>query len=430
MQNNPVKIAIAGVGTVGGGVLEILQKKNFLKKINLNLTAIASRRKIKFNKDALKNTIIFKDARELLKFDNYDILLEIIGGDEGIAKELVFNALKKKKNVVTANKALISKYWNELQNLSKKHSCIIKYEAAVAGGIPIIKVLDEFLTSNSIKRIYGILNGTSNFIITNMQKKNESFDNILKKAQDLGYAESNPKFDIDGTDTAQKLSILSSLSFGIDSNIEKIYKDGIQNIDLIDLKYAKSLGFKLKLLGIAEKKKNCISSFVYPCFVSENEIISSVDGVFNAVVVESDFCKKNFFLGEGAGAYPTATSIVSDVIDICRSNKNFNTNKNTEKKKIIFSKIDERIGSYYLRFTTYDQPGVISGISNQFKKNNISMKSMLQKDPHVSNQKFATIVVTTHNCLEKNMIHALKRIDKLKFIVNKTIFYRIETLNN
>ena len=152
--------------------------------------------------------------------------------------------------------------------------------------------------------------------------------------------------------------------------------------------------------------------------------------MFNAVVVESDFCKKNFFLGEGAGAYPTATSIVSDVIDICRSNKNFNTNKNTEKKKIIFSKIDERIGSYYLRFTTYDQPGVISGISNQFKKNNISMKSMLQKDPHVSNQKFATIVVTTHNCLEKNMIHALKRIDKLKFIVNKTIFYRIETLNN
>ena len=255
MQNTPLKIAVAGVGTVGKGVLEILQKKSFLKKINLNITAIASRRKIKLNKDVLKNTIIFKDARELLKFDNYDILLEIIGGEEGIAKELVFNALKNRKNVVTANKALMSKYWNELQNLSKKYGSTIKYEAAVAGGIPIIKILDEFLISNSIKRIYGILNGTSNFIITNMQERNESFDNILKKAQDLGYAESNPKLDIDGTDTAQKLSILSSLSFGIDSNIKKIYKDGIQNIDLIDLKYANSLGFKLKLLGIAEKKK-------------------------------------------------------------------------------------------------------------------------------------------------------------------------------
>lgn len=430
MQNTPLKIAVAGVGTVGRGVLEILQKKSFLKKINLNITAIASRRKIKLNKDVLKNTIIFKDARELLKFDNYDILLEIIGGEEGIAKELVFNALKNRKNVVTANKALMSKYWNELQNLSKKYGSTIKYEAAVAGGIPIIKILDEFLISNSIKRIYGILNGTSNFIITNMQERNESFDNILKKAQDLGYAESNPKLDIDGTDTAQKLSILSSLSFGIDSNIKKIYKDGIQNIDLIDLKYAHSLGFKLKLLGIAEKKNNCLSSFVYPCFVNTNEIISRVDGVFNAVVVESDFCKKNFFLGEGAGAHPTATSIVSDVIDICRSNKNFYTNKEIGIKKITFNKIEERIGSYYLRFTTFDQPGVISGISNEFKKNNISMKSMLQKDPHVSNQKFATIVVTTHNCLEKNMIQALKRIDKLKFIVNKTVYYRIETLNN
>ena len=407
-----------------------MQKKLFKKKINFNPTAIASRRNIKLKNNIFKNTVIFNDAKELLKFDNYDILLEIIGGEEGIAKELVFNALKKKKNVVTANKALISKYWNELQNLSKKYNCKIKYEAAVAGGIPIIKVLDEFLSSNTIKKVYGILNGTSNFIITNMQKKNESFDKILKKAQELGYAESNPKFDIDGTDTAQKLSILSSLSFGIDSNIKKIYKDGIEKIDLIDIKYAHSLGFKLKLLGITEKKNNCISSFVYPCFVSNNEIISSVDGVFNAVVVESDFCKKNFFLGEGAGAFPTATSIISDVINICTSKNDLNTIKQQEMKKISFGKIDERIGSYYLRFTTYDQPGVISGISNEFKTNSISMKSMLQKDPHVSNQRFATIVVTTHNCLEKNMIHALKRIDKLKFIVKKTIYYRIETLSN
>ena len=202
----------------------------------------------------MQETKIFKNAEELINFKDYDVLLETIGGEDGVAKKIIFDALKKKKHVVTANKALVSKYWSTLREISKKNNCLVKFEATVAGGIPIIKVLEDFLPSNQINKIYGILNGTCNYILTNMKKKNEDFKQILNKAQKLGYAESNPVFDIDGTDTAQKLSILASLSFNINLEVKKIYTQGIEDIDLIDIKYAESLGYKVKLFGIAEKK--------------------------------------------------------------------------------------------------------------------------------------------------------------------------------
>ncbi len=433
MLSNPVKIAIAGIGTVGSGVLEILKEvksSENLKNFNFKISAIASRRKINSSEKLLQETKIFKNAEELINFKDYDVLLETIGGEDGVAKKIIFDALKKKKHVVTANKALVSKYWSTLRELSRKNDCLIKFEAAVAGGIPIIKVLEDFLPSNKVNKIYGILNGTCNYILTNMKKKNEDFKQILNKAQNLGYAESNPVFDIDGTDTAQKLSILASLSFNVNLNVKKIYKQGIEHIDLIDIKYAESLGYKVKLLGITEKKNKKILSFVYPCLVSKSEVISEVDGVYNGIVIESNFCKKNFFFGEGAGATPTATSIVSNLLDIYKYKNNLIFSSKNKFKNYTLYNIDDRIGSYYLRFTAIDRPGVISGISNEFKKFSISMKSMLQKDPHTNNQKFATIVVTTHNCLERNMIKALKKIDKLKFITRKTIYLRIENLNN
>ena len=418
------KIAIAGVGTVGSGVIKLFKKNSIQKNFGIEITAIASRRKIKKSDLGSNGINYFNDAKKLTDFNNYDILVELIGGDEGISRTIVFDALKKGKNVVTANKALVSKHWRKLNEMTQGKSNEIKYEAAVAGGIPIIKVLNDFLISNKIKKIYGILNGTSNFILTNMLNTNSKFEKILEKAQELGYAEADPSFDIDGVDTSHKLAILSSLAFNVNCDLKSIYVDGIRNIELTDLLYANELGYKVKLLGITQIRKKNLINFVYPCLVDHNELISKVDGVFNGIIVESDFCKKSFFQGEGAGAQPTATSVLSDIIDFSIKER-----KEKSKSKINIVKntnILDRSGSFYLRFSTVDQPGVISGITNEFKKNNISMKSMLQKDGISKEKKCATIVVTTHNCNEKDMMKALKKINNLNFVLKKTTFIRIE----
>ena len=418
------KIAIAGVGTVGSGVIELIKKNSIQKKFGIEVTAIASRRKIKKPKLGSSSITFFNNAERIIDFDNYDILVELIGGDEGISKKIVFDALKKGKNVVTANKALVSKHWKKLNEITKKRKNRIKFEAAVAGGIPIIKVLNEFLISNKIKKIYGILNGTSNFILTKMLHSKSKFEKILQEAQQFGYAEADPSFDIDGVDTCHKLAILSSLAFNINCDLKSIYVEGIRNIDLTDLLFANELGFKVKLLGIAQINQKKLINFVYPCLVDENELISKVDGVFNGIVVESDFCKKSFLQGEGAGSQPTATSVLSDIIDL--SMKEYKEKPKSKINIVKNTNILDRSGSFYLRFSTTDQPGVISGITNEFKKNNISMKSMLQKDGISKEKKCATIVVTTHNCSEKDMIKALKKINNLSFVLKKTIFIRIE----
>ena len=425
MALKKAKIAIAGIGTVGKGLLRILEVLGS-NASNIEVTAIASRRKVNIpNKTLFKKTQVFEDAEQLLQYDNYDILVELIGGEDGIAKKIVFNALNKKKYIVTANKALISKYWKDLNKISNEMGVSIKFEAAVAGGVPIIKIINEFLVSNKISRIYGILNGTSNYILTKMLTSNKKFPEILKDAQSLGYAESDPTFDIDGIDTAHKLSILCSLAFETNCDLKYIKPEGIRNIELSDLKYADSLGYKVKMLGISEQIGKEIKNYAYPCLVAKNNFIANVDDVYNGVVVESNFCKKSFFQGEGAGSLPTATSVISDILSIIKLNEN----SSKERKKLNFkmSSVENRFGSYYLRFTTEDKPGVISGIANEFKKNNISMKSMLQKESKNKNSKSATIVITTHDCNERNMILALAKINKMKFIKKKTIYYRIES---
>ncbi len=426
-MKNLTKIAIAGVGTVGQGLIDLIFKDNGRnkKKFNIEISAIASRRKLKLSKKNLSNTKIFKDASSLLSFDDYDILVELIGGEDGVSKNIIFDAIKKKKNVVTANKALVSKHWKKIKTLCNQYDSSLKFEAAVAGGIPIIKILNEFLKSNNIKRIYGILNGTSNYILTNMLSTKKNFSEILQKAQKLGYAESDPTFDINGIDAAHKLSILSAIAFDIDANLSDIFVEGISEMELIDLMYAETLGYKIKLLGMSQIKNNNIFNFVYPCLIDFRESIANVDGVYNGIVVESDFCNKSFFQGEGAGSNPTATSVFSDIINISNNHSNKLRNPKEKKKN---QDISERFGSYYLRFTTIDKPGVISGISQEFKKNKISMKSMLQKDNKPEKSKNATIVVTTHNCLERNMKKALKKINKLNFVLKNTVVIRIESL--
>ena len=310
--------------------------------------------------------------------------------------------------------------------LANPNKCRLAFEASVAGGIPIIKIANEFLISNKIKKIYGILNGTSNYILSKMYETKSDFHQILKEAQNLGYAESNPSFDIDGTDTAHKISILSLVAFGNSLNLKSIYTEGIENIELEDINYAKMLGYKIKLLGITEKIGKRISQFVYPCLLNTQSILANVDNVYNAICIASDYNDNLFFQGQGAGSHPTASSVMSDIIDLSVVKKDFFDLKYKHIKKFDDFSINNRIGSYYLRFTTEDKPGVISGISKEFKTNNISMKSMLQRDSKVKN--LASIVVTTHMCQELSMKKAIFNINKIDFVKKKTKILRIENI--
>ena len=424
-----LRIAIAGVGTVGSGLLELIDKnKKFIQsKIekNIKVKAIAKRKRQE-KKNIDHDTLVFNNAKDFLNFDDYDVLVELIGGDEGVAKEITFDALRKGKNVVTANKALISKHGVKMIQIANANKCRLAFEASVAGGIPIIKIANEFLISNKIKKIYGILNGTSNYILSKMYETKSDFLKILKEAQNLGYAESDPSFDIDGTDTAHKISILSLVAFGNSLNLKSIYTEGIENIELEDINYAKMLGYKIKLLGITEKIGKRISQFVYPCLLNTQSILANVDNVYNAVCIASDYNDNLFFQGQGAGSHPTASSVMSDIIDLSVVKEDFFDLKYKHIKKFDGFSIDNRIGSYYLRFTTEDKPGVISGISKEFKTNNISMKSMLQRDSKVKN--LASIVVTTHMCQELSMKKAISNINKINFVKKKTKILRIENI--
>ena len=424
-----LRIAIAGVGTVGSGLLELIDKnKKFIQsKIekNIKVKAIAKRKRQE-KKNIDHDTLVFNNAKDFLNFDDYDVLVELIGGDEGVAKEITFDALRKGKNVVTANKALISKHGVKMIQIANANKCRLAFEASVAGGIPIIKIANEFLISNKIKKIYGILNGTSNYILSKMYETKSDFHKILKEAQNLGYAESDPSFDIDGTDTAHKISILSLVAFGNSLNLKSIYKEGIENIELEDINYAKMLGYKIKLLGITEKIGKRISQFVYPCLLNTQSILANVDNVYNAICVASDYNDNLFFQGQGAGSHPTASSVMSDIIDLSVVKEDFFDLKYKHIKKFDGFSINNRIGSYYLRLTTEDKPGVISGISKEFKTNNISMKSMLQRDSKVKN--LASIVVTTHMCQELSMKKAISNINKINFVKKKTKILRIENI--
>ena len=424
-----LKIAIAGVGTVGSGLLELIDKnKNFIQtriEKNIKVTAIARRKRQK-NKNIGHETLILKNAAEFLNFDDYDVLVELIGGDEGVAKEIIFDALRKGKNVVTANKALISKHGVKMLKLANSNKCRLAFEASVAGGIPIIKIANEFLISNKIKKIYGILNGTSNYILTKMYETKSDFQKILKEAQNLGYAEADPSFDINGTDTAHKISILSLIAFGNFLNLKSIYTEGIENVELEDINYAKMLGYKIKLLGITEKIGKKISQFVYPCLLNTQSILANVDNVYNAICIASDYNDNLFFQGQGAGSYPTASSVMSDIIGLSLVKESFFDIKLKRIKKFSSFSINNRVGSYYLRFTTEDRSGVIASISKEFKKNNISMKSMLQKDS--KEKDLASIVVTTHMCQEISMKKAISKIDKIDFVKKQTKILRIENI--
>ena len=439
MKNNKIKIGIAGLGTVGSGVINLLEKnKNEILKrsgFEIIIQCVSAKNKDKKRPCNIEKINFYDNPVKMIQSENIDILVELIGG-ESVAKELVNKALEKKIHIVTANKALIALHGNELSIISKKNKCDIAYEAAVAGAVPIIKVIRESLNSNQIHWIAGIINGTTNYILTEMLKSKKDFEKVLMEAKDLGYAESDPTFDIGGIDAAHKLTILSSICFGIPLNFKSIYIEGIDNIDLDDLNYAKELGYVVKHLAIGRKNNIGIELRVHPCLVPNSRLLANVDGVRNAVVVSSDAAGPTLYYGAGAGSYATASSVVSDIIDISRkilSSSNtsipFLSYQNEELKNKNILNIDEIESRYYLRIKVANKPGVLAGITKIFGSKSISIESILQKEGLV-NDKYVPIVLVTHKVIEKNIIEALQNIEQLDVVKDKIIKIRIEELDS
>ena len=424
-----INIAIAGFGNIGSYFYQILEKNK--KKITIKtgkipfvkyVTAKNINKKRNFK---IPKTKWFKNSLNLVFENDVDIIVELIGGAEGIAKKLVFSALKNKKHVITANKALMSKYGDELAYIAEKNNVNLEFEASVAGGVPIIRSMKEGLVANKINKIYGILNGTTNYILTSMESKNKSFLEILNKAKKLGFAESNPISDLNGNDSAAKLRILSSLAFSKSISKNKILTEGIQNINLTDIFHAKNLGYKIKLLSISEIKRNKLMERVHPCLISKNSYIAKIDGVLNAVVVDGLPIGRSVLQGEGAGPGPTSSALISDLCSVLKGEINYPFGISTKvRNKISQFNILHHICSSYLRIEVKDLPGVLSTITKIFAKNKISIKNLIQK-PNKKNKK-ATIIIITHKNFEKNFNNLTLDLSKNKFVLKKPTLIRIE----
>ncbi len=423
-----LNIAIIGLGNIGSYLFKylndnkkILTEKNNCLPIIKYVSAKNKKRKrhIKINKNQWLNNYL-----DSTKIKDVDLIVELIGGAEGPAKKLVFNALKNKKHVVTANKALMAKYGDQLAKIAEKNKVNLEFEASVCGGVPIIRSLKEGLIANKISKIYGIFNGTSNYILSSMDKKDKNFDEVLLTAKKLGYAESNPTADLNGDDVSSKLKILTSLCFNSFLN-DNIYVEGIKDIDKTDIDNANKLGYKIKLLGFAELFKNKIYQRVHPTLIKKDSYVASIDGVLNAVIIDGKPVGRSTIQGEGAGAAATTSALVSDISSILRGNVKFPFSiSNKERKKLKFDNIDNRFFSAYVRFEVIDKPGVLSNITNIFSKNKISIKRLIQ-NPN-KNTKSSSIVIITHDSKNSSLNKILKEIFKKKYIKRKPKLIRID----
>jgi len=424
-------IAIAGLGNIGLEVYKNLtkNKKNILEKtgFKINISHISVRNPRKKRDISLPKKLFVTSPLDFVKLENVDIIVELIGGSDGMAKKLVFAALKNGKHVVTANKALIAKHGDELSILAEKNSVNLLFEASVAGGIPIIKSIKQGLIANKINHVYGILNGTTNFILTEMEKKQSSFKEILKVAQSKGYAESNPYSDISGADVASKISILSSICFGSKIVNSNFLVEGISHIDLLDILYAKKLGFKIKLLAIAEMVNNKIKQRVHPSLIPSALDISNIDGVTNAVVVDGVPIGRTIYEGAGAGKGPTSSAIISDITSVMVGNDDFSFGLSPSAKKTfkLFNFNDHK-SKYYFRFLAHDKPGVLSVITSLLAKNKISIQNLIQ-DPDQG--KLSNIMIITHLSKEKDIQVILKKLRNKKNIFKKIVMIRVRDEN-
>ena len=423
-----LNIAIIGLGNIGSYLFKYLEdnKKILTEKNNCtpHVTFVSAKNKKKKRNIKIKKNQWLNNYLDATKNKDVDIIIELIGGAEGAAKKLVFNALKNKKHVVTANKALIAKYGDQLAKIAEKNKVNLEYEAAVCGGVPIIRSLKEGLIANKISKIYGIFNGTSNYILTSMDKQNKNFDEVLNNAKKLGYAESNPSDDLNGNDVSSKLKILSSLCFNTFLN-HNIYVEGIKNIDKSDIDNANKLGYKIKLLGYAELLNNKINQRVHPTLIKKGSHIAGIDGVLNAVIVSGKPVGQSSIQGEGAGPSATTSALVSDISSILRGNIKFPFSlSNKERKKLKSSDIADRFFSAYLKFEVLDKPGVLSSITNIFSKNKVSIKRLIQ-DPN-KGKKSSSIIIITHSSKDMHLNKIVKHISKKTYIKKKPKLIRIE----
>jgi len=431
MRKNKLNIAIVGLGNIGISLYKHLlkNKKNIKKKTNadLNVKYVSAKNKSKKRKIKIPRNKWLKNYFEASKRKDIDIVIELIGGSDGPAKKLVFNSIKNKKHVVTANKALISKHGDELSKLAEKNHVNLEFEAAVAGGVPIIRVIKEGMITNKIEKVCGILNGTSNYILSKMSETKLNFKDVLENAKKLGYAESKPKSDLNGEDAKSKIQILSSLAFNSFINKSKITVEGIQNIDQVDIINAKLLGYKIKHLAIAELKKNKLIQRIHPCMVKKDSYISNINGVLNAVIIEGKPIGRFTIQGEGAGPGPTTSALVSDICSILRGNVKLPfTIPNRNRKKIRSIDISEEFFSAYIRLDVLDKTGVLSSITKILSKNKVSVKRLIQNS--FKNKKFASIIIISHKTKDSNLVKSISELANKKFVINKPKFFRIEEI--
>jgi len=421
-----------GIGTVGGGVFELLKTNiNEIQRktlTDIKIVAVAEKDIARAKETVGSSIEVTDDAFKLVSDKNIDVIVELIGGTT-IAKDLVIKAIENKKHVVTANKALLANFGNELFALAKKNNVILAFEASVAGGIPILKSIKEGLAANKIEWVAGIINGTTNFILTQMREKGETFEQALSEAQSLGYAEADPTFDVEGIDAAHKLTILAALSFGIPMSFKDVYVEGIKALEQKDIQYAEELGYRIKLLGIAKKRDQGIELRVHPTLIPEKRLIANVNGAMNAVLVKGNMVGPTLYYGAGAGALPTASAVVADLIDISRSsNVPLQGFDETKIENIPIYSIDDAISGYYLRVRVSDKPGVLAEITKLFGDKKISIDAMLQKEP-TDHKSEADIVILSHLAVEKNINTIIHSIESMPATIGKVIKIRLEELS-
>jgi len=432
----PINVGLLGLGTVGGGTLTVLRRnaeeitRRAGREIRVVRAAVRDLEKAKALAGDLPLTI---NPFDVVDDPDIDIVVELIGGLEP-ARELVLQAIANGKHVVTANKHLVAKYGNEIFAAAQAKGVMVAFEAAVAGGIPIIKALREGLTANRIEWLAGIINGTSNFILTEMRDKGAAFADVLKQAQDLGYAEADPTFDIEGIDAAHKLTILSAIAFGIPMQFDKAYTEGISKLTREDVQYAEELGYRIKLLGIARRAENGIELRVHPTLIPERRLIANVDGAMNAVLVKGDAVGPTLYYGAGAGAEPTASAVVADLVDVTRLHT---ADPHHRVPHLAFQPdqlsdtpilpMDEVRTAYYLRLRAFDRPGVLADITRILADSNISIDAMVQKEP-AEGEVEVNIILLTHITVEKNFNAAIAKIEALDTVAGKVMRIRLEEL--
>ncbi len=433
----PINVGLLGIGTVGGGTFTVLQRnaEEIMRRAGRPIRiAVVADKNVERAKEITRGACrVTDDAFSVVSDPEVDIVVELIGG-YGVAKDLVLKAIKNGKHVVTANKALLAVHGNEIFREAQKMRVMVAFEAAVAGGIPIIKALREGLAANRIEWIAGIINGTTNFILSEMRDKGLGFDTVLKEAQRLGYAEADPTFDIEGVDAAHKITILSALAFGIPMQFDKAHVEGISKLDATDIKYAEQLGYRIKLLGITRRTPEGIELRVHPTLIPAKRLIANVEGAMNAVLVQGDAVGATLYYGKGAGAEPTASAVIADLVDVTRLHTAdpenrvphlaFQSNQLVDIPVLPMEKVQT---SYYLRLRVADKPGVLADITRILADEQISIDAVIQKEPGEGEEQ-ADLIMLTHLTREERINAAIAKIEALKVVAGKVTRLRLEEL--